>query len=333
MTATRVRRVVTVLAVVGLLAIAGCAGVGDDPDSTPTDDTTPTADGDDTTTDGVVAPGQLRVDALSAIAGVGTYRVTATQETVVDGPQPRTTTVTDRAAIDRSDRELRRNRTISAPTATVDLETYVVDRTVYERSDIYVQQYGAEWIRSDVSENFSRTWRLQDVLGQLERVLDAADADDVTVSGVETVDGRETYRTQVDVSAEAFRGILSDVVGLDSRQVEGLDVDDVTYVYWLDADTARPVRTTANLSFSVTLQGQTFDQTVSTDTRFEYDDDVAIELPAAASDAVNVTGGATPQGDVGGVTRSGNGVVSLSVTGERHAGVAVVTRRPGVSTP
>lgn len=299
----RTRRVVVVVGIAGLLVLAGCSGLGGDGAAPmPTDDgdgtePTPTDGGDGVDAD--VDSEQLRSDALSAIAAVETYRIRATQETLVSGPRDRESSITDRAAIDRTSRELRRNRTLVAAGREIESTTYVVDRTLYSRSDVYVQQYSAEWIRSDASENFSRTWRLQDVLGQLERVLENADG--VVVTGVETVDGREAYRTRVDISPEAFRGVLLDVVGIAPEETEGLTVDSVEYVYWLDTETARPLRTTTELSFSVTLQGQTFDQTVSTDTTYVYDD-VSIDLPEAAEDAVNVSdGGVTPRVDAVGV--------------------------------
>ncbi len=296
-----------VVAVVGLVALAGCSGLGDggSDQTTEGDGTTPTTEGDGGAAD--VDPEQLRADALSAIADVETYRVEATQETVVRGPRNQESTVTDRAALDRTNRELRRNRTVTAAGTTVESTTYVVDRTVYARSDVYVRQYSSEWIRTDAGENFSRTWRLQDVLGQLRLVLESADG--VEVTGVETVDGEAAYRTRVDVSPEAFRGVLFEVVGIDPDEAEGLQVDRVEYVYWLDTETARPLRTTSELAFSVTVRGQTFDQNVSSTTTYDYGD-VSIDLPAAATDAVNVTGGGlTPRVDAGGARAVGSDAV------------------------
>ena len=294
----RTRRVAVVVAVVGLVVLAGCSGLGgggSDSTADGGDGSPPTADGGDGGA-ADVDPEQLRADAVSAIAEVDTYRIEATQETVVRGPRNQESTVTDRAALDRSARELRRNRTVTAAGTERQFETYLVDRTLYERSDVYVRQYSSEWVRTEVSENFSRTWRLQDVLGQARLVLENADS--VAVTGVETVDGQEAYRTRAEISSDAFRGVLFDIVNIDPDRTEGFEVNGVEYVYWLDTDTARPLRTEAELSISVTLRGQTFDQNVSTTTTYEYDD-VSVALPEAAEDAVNVTGGRTPRIDAG----------------------------------
>jgi len=320
------RRIVVVVVVVALVALAGCSGLGGDGGDGGDGEPTTTTDGADGTVGGGgvdVDPEQLRADALSAIDGVETYRFEATQETVVRGPRDQESTVTDRAVVDRTTRELRRNRTATAAGTERQFETYLVDRTLYERSDVYVRQYSSEWVRVDASENFSRTWRLQDVLGQVGIVLENADG--VEVTGVETVDDRETYRTRAEISTGSFRDVLFDIVDIDPEQTEGFEVNGVEYVYWLDTETARPLRTETELSISVTAQGQTVDQNLSTTTTYEYED-VSIDLPAAAADAVNVTGGTTPKVD------AGNGIRAVAGDAVHTPRVAPAAAwRPGVT--
>jgi hypothetical protein len=275
-------RWLTVVAVVALVALAGCSGVlgGDETSTTPeTTAAGPDAEVDET---------QLRSDAVDAIAAVESYRVTATQEVVVQGPRTRRSTITDDARIDRTERELRRNRTVVAGGQQVNYTQYVVDQTFYARSDVYVRQYSSEWVKSEFGD-FSTAWGQQDTLGQLRTIL--GNASDVTVTGVETVDGREAYRTRVNITGSAFESVLFDVVGVDRTQAESVNVTSVEYVYWLDRATSRPLRTSARLNFSATLTGRTVEQRLTTEASYDYGS-VAVELPEAAGDAVNLTDGA-----------------------------------------
>jgi len=279
------RRLIVTAAVVGLVVLAGCGGTvdGDGGDPTGTDTTAETSTDDRPTG---VNETQLRADALSAIAAVETYQVNATQEVVVEGPQPQEVSISERASIDRTNRELERNRTLRAQGQEVQIDQYVVDRTIYARSDVYVRQYSSEWIRSDVNQNFSLVWRQQDVLGQLESVLDNASG--VEVTGVETVDGRETYRTRVDIAPGDFEGVLFEAVGVDSEMADNVSVDRVEYVYWLDAETARPLQTTAEIRFTAQVGGRTVVRNASTTARYGYEP-VSVELPDEAGEAVNVS--------------------------------------------
>ena len=299
---TERRRLAVTVALVGLVLLAGCGGAlnGDGGDAGDAgngdgDDAGDAGDSDGgTTTDDQsvdanvdVDEAQLRADAQSAIAAVETYQVNGTQEVVVEGPQSQTVTITERASIDRTERELRRNRTVRSQGREVVITQYVVDRTVYARSDVYVRQFSSEWIRTEVTENFSLVWRQQDVLGQLESVLDNASG--VEVTGVETVDGRETYRTRVDISPAEFETVLFAVVGVDPDQADDVSVENVEYVYWLDAETARPVRTNATINFTATVAGRTVQRNVSTTARYGYEP-VSVDLPDEAGEAVNVSG-------------------------------------------
>ena len=339
---TERRRLAVTVALVGLVLLAGCGGAlsgdgsdaGDASDVGDSDGGDAGDSGDDggTTTDDQSADvdeAQLRADAQSAIAAVETYQVNATQEVVVEGPQSQTATVTERASIDRTERELRRNRTVRSQGREVVITQYVVDRTVYARSDVYVRQFSSEWIRTEVTENFSLVWRQQDVLGQLESVLDNASG--VEVTGVETVDDRETYRTRVDISPAEFETVLFAVVGVDPDQADNVSVESVEYVYWLDAETARPVRTNATISFTATVAGRTVQRNVSTTARYGYEP-VSVDLPDEASEAVNVSG--QPPGRLAparhvGPTATGAAGDEPTRTGSQAARPTV----PSVSTP
>lgn len=271
-----------VVALVGLVALAGCAGLlGGGPGSDGGDTPSPT-----TETEPEVDGAELRSAALSAIDETEAYRVAATQEVVVRGPRTRRSTVTDRSRIDRANRELRRNRTVVARGQRVNYTQYVVDRTFYARSDVYVRQYSSKWIKSDLRGNFSTIWEQQDTLGQLRTVL--SNASSVEVTAVETVGGRETYRTRVNISESAFESVLFDVLGLDPGQAQGVNVTNVEYVYWLDRETARPVKTVAQVNFTATVTGQTVRQSVATTARYSYEP-VSVSLPDAAEDAVNLS--------------------------------------------
>lgn len=282
MATTATRRHLTPVVVLGVVLLAGCAGLDGTPGTTDDPARSPT----DTATGPSVDEERLRTDALAAIRAVESYRVAATQKVVTEGPRSRTVTVTDHSRIDRADRELRQNRTVTVAGQRVNSTQYVVNRTFYSRSDVYVRQYSSEWIRRNVSENFSRLWRRQDVLGQLRVIL--ANASSVEVTGTEQVDGERTYRTRVNVTTTAFEAILLDVVGLDPNRTDRVNVTHVEYVYWLDVETARPLRTAAEVRYSARLDGRTVRQNVTTTARYDYGP-VSVDLPEAADRAVNLS--------------------------------------------
>ncbi len=268
--------VVTTL--VAVVTLAGCAGLGGDGETPSPEPTT----GPD------VNESALRAEALAAIEAVEVYRVVAEQRVVTRGPSEQVTTVRDRALVNRTARELRRNRTVSANGRRVNVTQYLLGDTLYAESDLFVRQYSSRWVKRDVGENRSLVWRRQDTLGQLRTVL--ANASDVTVTGVESVDGVPAHRTRVTLSPATFEQVLFDVVGIASDRADAVTVTDVEYVYWLDRETARPLRTEARVRLNVTVGGQTLRRNVTTTARYEYEPaSMSVSLPEAAEGAVNVS--------------------------------------------
>lgn len=282
------RRQVLVLSLVALVALSGCAGLGGDGGSnataTPTATATGTpADGDggtgtptyesvDVTADEVVGP------AVEAIKGVESYRFTGTLTQTVKAPnRQQNVSLEMNTSVDRANQRLASEQTVDAGIQAVTTETYIVDGTLYQRGQQFVQQYNSEWIRVNVSDGIEEQFNRNDELGAHRVMLENSSVD---VVGAETVDGERAYRLELDVDEEA----LSDFYGFNGTSVT---LQSVNSTIWVGVDSNRVLRVAGDIRQQVTVQGQTLTTVSTYDERFHYTD-VDITLPDAASSAVEV---------------------------------------------
>ena len=258
------RSTLAALAVVAMLVLAGCGGTGG----------TPTADLDVTETE-VIENARAAMDGVSAysIAGElnitqGTNNVTQSFEADIEGD------------VDLANEEAYFRQTLSIGPQSVPVEVYLADGTLYQRSQLLVQQFNSEWIRIDVSENLTRQFRSQDELGAHLTMLGNGT---VTLEGREEVNGTEAYRLAVDANETAL-GEFYQLTGDQSASIRNASA-----TVWVDAETSRIVRVDGHIERRTTLQGQSATTAVDYSERFSYGS-VDISLPSAASSAVEING-------------------------------------------
>lgn len=250
-----------------LVALAGCSAIVSD-DSENGD----TGESIDKPASAIVA------NASAATEDIETYRTTADWDLTIASPNGESTVqATVNTSVDRADQQLKVVQEAAGPAGTATSETYIVDETLYQHSAQLSRTYGSEWVKLDISQNFTQQFRQNDELGSQRVMLTNAS---VTTNRTETIDGQETYRLEADVNETA----LNVYYGFDETE---LGVDNATTTVWVSTDTNRIVRTKGTISQSVTAQGQTVQTTIDYDTEFVYED-VRISLPEEASSAVDI---------------------------------------------
>ncbi|MFC7134186.1 MULTISPECIES: DUF7537 family lipoprotein [Salinibaculum] len=284
------RRHVLTVFLVALVALSGCAGLGggDDATATPTATATETpadgADGGDggtgtATAESVdVSAAEVVGPAVDAMNSVESYRFTGSLTQTVQAPNSQQNVSLElNTSVDRANQRLMSEQTIDAGVQTLTTNTYIVDGTLYQRGQQFVQQYNSEWIQVDVSSGIEEQFNRNDELGAHRVMLENSSVDLV---GAQTVDGERAYRLELDVDEEA----LSDFYGFNGTSVT---LQSVNTTIWVGTESNQVLRAAGDIRQQITAQGQQLTTVSTYDERFHYTD-VDITLPDAASGAVEV---------------------------------------------
>lgn len=293
-TATPADRTVTATATDGGSATDGTA-------TTDNGGTATTGDGGTTTTTEsapALDASELRSAATAAIAETDTYAIVGNVSTVLSGPATQETSQTVRTVVDREAREFRRNVTATVMGRESESTAYLVDRTLYLGSQANVRQYSSEWIKLDVSANFSSYWASQDTLGQMRSLL--ANASGFEVTGTDAVDGTQTAVLSVDLGPSEFESVFGDSAGF--QLGSNVTVNAANYTLQVATDDGRLLGASSRVNTTVSIRGQSFQQNTNTTFRFDYDVAGAVTLPDAAEDAVNVSEGSSAGTTTGSLT-------------------------------
>lgn len=313
------RRIVLAVSLAALLVLAGCSGLGGDattadmnetdtPSSTtaPTNPAETTSSGESTSSDGATTAAgttapedtettttdprseamtdqekQIQADTLAWLDGVDNYRVEATiNQTVISGDVTQNVSTTATVRINGTARELFVNRTQTAYGQTVSQQNYLKNQTMYVHNQRFAAQYGSEWVKVDLSENFTRVWKGQDVLHVRQEVLNAS-----SVSLVEetTLDGTPVYVVRMYPSFE-------DLETIEGFGINATNVNEMYGTLWVSKDDSRLLRSTMFVNQTVTNQGQ--EMTIVLEATRDYSafgEPVEITLPDEAENAVNLS--------------------------------------------
>ncbi|WP_181687223.1 hypothetical protein [Halorhabdus salina] len=266
------------IALVVLLVLAGCSGNSATTEGAP-----------DIAENGTVpAAADLQTATLSAMSGVDAYTANQTTTIVRETDEGnRTTTVSVRYAVNRSERTLISNRSTTSTDGTVNVTRYLIDETLYQHGEQFTEEYGSTWISRDLSENPTRYSQLSDQLWRHQFTLGNATLSNVTTA---TVDGIETYVVTADVDTEALNNALRE--SLDIPRGTSLASErnvSLTATFWIDTDTYLPVQVERTLVETETDDGTTVRVTRDVKTNLSYGN-VSVSLPKAAEDAQSIDG-------------------------------------------
>lgn len=267
---------------------------GTAPDETPTDDTDDTSDLDTeinpdswefgttldsevTAADGSVTATAVRDSALQHIESTDTYQAEANLSTSVEtaNGQRASRRQTD-LWLNRSAETFQANLTTNTARGQVSQDSYLVGETLYQRSAAFVQRYNTEWIQSNVSGNESEIFRTRDELQVHSNLIENGTA---SLSGVQNVDGNETYRLRIELNNSEY----ASAYGL---QVTEASEAQMVVVVWVDTESGAVVRSEGQAKIVSTNRGQTGVTRLAFTEHFEYTD-VDVTLPEAAVTAVS----------------------------------------------
>lgn len=302
--------ILAVIVAVGLVPVSqfGSAGVSSAPSvevtaapgpnasaatTTHSDTTTPR----DTTTGAANAEqsrptaAEIRANAIEASRNVRTYRVIAiVNRTVSSARINRTANVTSRGVFDRPARELRINQTTRSRTRTVAVTTYVVDGTLYMKSDTFVRQYSSKWVKTRLSAADERRWTLLDTLARQRAILANASVEYLRTS---RVNGTRAYVLRADVNESAYLNATPTRIA-----TEGVNVTNASFQFWIAADSGRILQSRGTVESTVTLRGRSVNVTQRLSLQFHaYNSTVSITLPDAAGTAVTLGNRTTTEGE------------------------------------
>ncbi|MGD9115852.1 MAG: hypothetical protein PVJ61_01530 [Dehalococcoidia bacterium] len=179
---------------------------------------------------------------------------------------------------------------------------YVVDGWVY--TGFEVPEFGEQWQKLEITDAI---WQKQDMAAQNVALLTTAF--EVNYKGTETLDGVECYLFEIDPDMEVLAPLLAqEATGLDVAGISILDIgalyDKLTVKQWLSKDSFHLIKTEIALFMELTpgdvgATSEDFDEAtldMSMIMRFyDYNQSFTIELPAAALDAEDITGGFTTE--------------------------------------
>ncbi|XVH33312.1 hypothetical protein ACNS7O_14995 (plasmid) [Haloferacaceae archaeon DSL9] len=193
-----------------------------------------------------------------------------------------------------------------------ELSTYVVNDTIY-MSGLFGPE--SEWVQMNLSDDEMTGEMDFELFDQLAQYQALASVSDVEVTGEETVDGTETTVVTFAPNWEEYVAMVEedlatngDATGLAAEDAEMnedeleefSDAFDVTITMWIDEETGLPVKVVTETHVCLTgedLAGADdeaidgFEQMTVTGTNTiyfdDYNEDVTIELPSDAENAVN----------------------------------------------
>lgn len=232
-----------------------------------------------------VSADTVRGDVLSAVGQTDGYVITGTTNvTIVANNQQQQSTIETETRVDRANMEFASDQTSEVLGQTTQVNAYLKDGVLYQRSQAFVQPYSSEWIKQDLSGNVSETFRTVDLLSQVEVALPNSS---LSLEGTATVGGTETYVLAADVEPEAI-----EEYALGSLQSSGLaaavNVTDASVTVYASTETGQPMRVESATNATISLQGQRLEVRSSADARVTYEP-VSVTLPDEASTAVNAS--------------------------------------------
>ncbi|MEF8900583.1 MAG: hypothetical protein V5A25_05120 [Halovenus sp.] len=254
-----------VLAALLVVVTAGCLGFGGSGDDGP----------------GTEMPDVTVEDVSNAtaeeLATVETFQADVTATNRLVGNVERTSSLEATVRVDRAREAAVFEQTVQAQGRTTEADVYLVNGTIYERSDLYAQQFGSEWIRNDDPDAFEAQWRNNDFAGEIRAYIDHGTAE---LNGTVTVEGTETRVLELDGNETALStAYYADPSAVAYRTLE--------MTVWVDTETYRPVQVAGTVVTEVELQGQTIESTQEYEYTLEYTT-VNVTLPDGAADAVDV---------------------------------------------
>ncbi|WP_336325445.1 LppX_LprAFG lipoprotein [Halovenus sp. HT40] len=290
-----------VIALAALLVTAGCAGLGspdetgnDTVDSEDPDDPGDDESGDENETDGTddenstdetdsafsdldpveedVTAAELLNDSVAALDTVESYRLQQNITTVQRSNNQEITTQNNQTGrIDRAQQRAGIEGVTASQGRSIETKQYLLNDSLYESNERIAQQYGTQWVRTNLTGSYEQVFEQFDSINQLERVFANATG---TVEGQTEIDGEEVYAINATVDSDTIVETRQSVNGVERFQLN----------LWLSTETALPRQVTEDSALNLSTARGNFTQQTDSLLAFSYED-VDVTLPEAAEGA------------------------------------------------
>jgi len=221
----------------------------------------------------------LVADAIAAADGVEAYQYTrSTQVFEETARQQVLTSSTQETAVDVSNQEISFTRSVSNSQLDAEVEGYLLNGTVYQRSDQFEQQYGSAWVRQNVSENYQNAFLGYHTIQSLSQAMENSSA---TLHGTTEMNGETAHVVSLDVSQSLSGNTTA------AGQQSSVNGSESQLLVWISESSNRMLRAASYSSFSQSTANGDVQSTVENDFEFEYTS-VDVTLPEGAENATEV---------------------------------------------
>jgi outer membrane lipoprotein-sorting protein len=251
---------------------------------------------------------RIVAEAATANAAVNTVSFDMEMEMLIDtvsqDESVQMTMVADGAGtIDQADQKLKitMNMNMDIPELgqeDMTMEIYATEGWMYLKMDI--PGLGEQWVKMPMTEDM---WQSQSQFEQQVELLRTAQ--EVTFHGSETVNGTDCYVVEIVPDMAVLFEIMSQqqMPGMEDMGIDGLDMTDwfkeMTVKVWIAKDSYLEIKSDIHMIMEVTaadlgasqddLEKMTMDMNM-TMTMHDYNEEVSIELPAGAQQAMEIPG-------------------------------------------
>lgn len=205
----------------------------------------------------------LQNDMLDAVNDTESYDVSMS---VLAEANDRTVRMEADGTIDRPDRRLRMNMSMSGAAGSADLVAYIADETMY----MHVEGRDG-WTTQNVSER--NLWAQNDQLRQQREMLQDST---VSITGHDTLDGRAVTIMEADPKPSEVKSLLEQ----QGTGVGSASLKDVTYRVWVGNESSRLYKVETDMTLK--QDGTTGSASVTMQVS-DYGTNETIEVPEAAT--------------------------------------------------
>lgn len=278
-------RTTLLLFAVFLIALAGCSSIGTQTTATDTNatiETTPTA------TDANADAESLKQQAIDAMKSVSTYRVEAEEFRTIEANLVQEVNLTQVTTVDRRNRRIHKLVNQSVRGQTVELESYLINATLYQHHPAYVRQFSTAWLSANFSANASLAWQTRDTLARHRRILEIAEP---RLNGTETINGTQAYRLEANPELGELERVFAEMVtgSMESFNESTYSISEASVTLWQSTATARPLKVAIAMNSTISNEAQTLVFRQSATFRYDYETTPSIELPEAAKNAIPIS--------------------------------------------
>ncbi len=262
--------------------------------------------------EGQVNKAEIKQMIFASVDKIDTYKfdMDMTQEMLIRNETDETKVKTENtgtATMDVTSKKMKMEMTSSMETSanaempgrTMDMEMYLVNKTMYMKMDMGIPELPARWTKMEMPGEYAKTWKSQNQVNQQMELLNISE---VEVLKEEMMNGVDCYVLKVTPDMEKYGKFLSEQEGM-SELMQSLQqnvdigqlIKQMSMKHWIAKDTKFPIKTEMQMKMEISSDDlilpdaeekftMTSDQRTTVDF-YDYNKPVTIEVPEEAESA------------------------------------------------